>query len=135
MRISSKKTLYLVDACNLSYCVFSGFMGRPADYEKEAISWLSAIAGLSRDEFFLYFDGPFRNLGIDKSNLRKFFCEGEKADDRILEYAVYCKSEGRRIAAVTDDGELSLKLSKEKVKVISCGEFYCLLNKLNKASK
>ncbi|GAB4028382.1 MAG: hypothetical protein Fur0012_00600 [Elusimicrobiota bacterium] len=135
MRISSKRTIYLVDACNLSYCVFSGFLGKPAEYEKEAVSWLSGIAELSKDEFFLYFDGPFRNLGVDKANMRKFFCEGEKADYRILEYAVYCKRENRRIAAVTDDRELSLKLSKEKVKVMGCGEFYCIMDKLNKTSK
>lgn len=127
MRISHKATIYIIDACNFSHAMFSSFLSSNRDMELEMIDWLKSASSFSNDEFVLYFDGYFRDLGQDTRNLRKIFCNDEIADLRIEEYALYCASLNKRAIVVTDDRELSRELAGS-IKVISCKNFYSILN-------
>ncbi len=127
MRVSHKKTIYIIDACNFSHAVFSSFLSSNNDIEFEMINWLKAVSDLSNDEFLLFFDGYFRDLGDDADNLLKIFCDDEIADSRIKEYASYCVSSRKRAIVVTDDRELSEEIP-DSIKVINCRKFYSNMN-------
>lgn len=126
-----KKNLYLIDFCNFSHALFSNYWDK--DHESRAFRWFSQKAALSNDEFDLYIDGAFRRLGMDRYNLRQIFCQQEKADERIKEYAAYCKQINKRVIVVTNDKALADELRNLDVKVISCLDFNRrIYSKLNK---
>jgi hypothetical protein len=128
MRINTKPTIYLIDGLNF----VRGFLYRDFDSEEHKtekfLNWLENVSKsefFQRSQFRVIFDGVYRSVGHTiRGNLTVSFSDDVKADELILEQAVYLKSEGKRVIVVTGDVRLGERIRMEKVKAVTCDKFY-----------
>lgn len=138
MRISTKPTVYLIDGLNF----VRGFLYRDFESEEHKVKkftdWLGNLSRLDTFmtcEFRVIFDGVYRDVGSTiRENLLVSFAGDVKADELLLEQAVYLKSTGKRVTVVTSDGNLTDRAKIEKIKVLTCSKFYDLCNALDAES-
>lgn len=135
MRISSKPTIYIIDALNF----VRTFLYDPLANEETKISdfllWLAQAASspdLARSEFRIVFDGGFRKYPpLNNSNINIYFSDSDVADDIIIEQASYLKQSGKRVVCVSSDQDLLTELHGYKIKTLRCDAFYSLCQRVS----
>ncbi|MDD2772178.1 MAG: PIN domain-containing protein [Elusimicrobiales bacterium] len=127
MHTSKKPAVYLIDGLN--YVRSHLAQGGPGEEDSvsDFLDWLEYAAQYApAGSFFrVVLDGGYRNVGATvRAGVRVDFSEGERADDIILEHALYLLRERRRPVVVSDDGELLSRARAEGVKTIRCEKFH-----------
>lgn len=128
MYASKKPAIYVIDGLNFIRSFLS--IGRNLDEESlttEMISWLDDLGrgDLYGSEFRLILDGSYRNVGPTRTQaVSAVFTEGYTADEFIFETADYLHQNNQRVIVVSSDRELSDKIRRLGVKVLSCSKFF-----------
>lgn len=127
MHISSKPTIYIIDALNF----IRSYLQVPYEQEEEVIAnmidYLQNLADTSLfgSTFRVIIDGSFRPVGITKTkNVDALFSEEYIADKIIAEQATFLKMANERVCVITSDRELRESLQEENIKVLSCSKFF-----------
>lgn len=134
MRLSSKKTTYIIDAMNFVWGMSSEFPAPDIENaENEFLAWLNETAlsdFFAGSEFRIILDSYYRSFRAKPAgNVVLVFSDDAPADDRIIETAVFLREAGERTAVVTDDAELRSKLRFEGVKTMRNSAFFRMCEK------
>ena len=128
MYLTTKPTIYLIDALNLVRSFLYEFS---RSEEEVTADFLDFLTDISQDEKYamhtyeVIFDGPFRPVGpLYRGGVHISFTEGDSADQIIYERAAYLAQTGQRVIAVTDDRALQDDLKSAGVKTQFCRKFY-----------
>ncbi len=129
MRLSSKKTVYLIDGMNFVWAMSETFPRADVPAAcREFLLWLNGISRLPKmrqNDFRTIMDGGFRDFGVKLlSNVHIVFTEGITADEWIYERSVFLKSQNKRVAVVSNDRRLVEELGNENVRCLSAAKFF-----------
>jgi len=131
MAFSSKKTIYIIDGLNVIMGLSENFPSLDIERSKEEFfEWLNSAAEsekLRDSSFRVVLDGWFRKIRARRiPTVDIVFSEDLSADDWILERTYFLKENGERVRAVTNDGDLKMKLAENEVQTIGAGKFFRL---------
>jgi len=125
--ISKKPTIYLIDGLNY---VRSHMDAMGAGEEQSVMMFLDWLEQAACSERFagssmrIVLDGGYRSVGPTvRENMKIDFSDGERADDVLLEQAIYLKQAGRRAVLVTSDGALLERAESEGLRTMYCAKF------------
>lgn len=139
-RLSTKPTVYLIDASNFSLRFWERAGGVSADeLERGFLAWLADAArteALRASCFRVVFDGPYRRPAPSGPSITVYYTESEPADEMLLERGYFMHTEGARAIIVTSDNGLRDRASAEGIMTMNCETFQRLADaELRKESR